>query len=149
MSTSKINEIACEIESLSGGRAHIVEQEVAAKLLHRVAQMHIKDVSTRYWWSSLKARPSESHYGESISFWSDAMEGILSGVSGNDVFVAITDDDDGPWPVVSVDKSCLCRLLKELPFFEYFFFDASCELVVFDTHLNALVASKCHGAAMP
>ena len=103
--------------------------------------MHVEDVSVVHWWSSLKSRHCAIEYGHDAAAWSHALESQMSKMEGREVFVAITDDEVGPWPIVSIEKSCLAALLSELPFFEYFFFEANCDRIVFDTHHNTIVVS--------
>ncbi len=139
-----VNEIASKLVALGAGSARLIAPNAANDLLHQVASMHVFDACARYWWSSLKHQAETTEYGSDTDVWRHAFDEHVQkmGGEGGGVFLAITDDEDRPWPVIVVPKDRLIHLLLELPFFEYFVFEKSCDRVVFDTHHNTLVASR-------
>jgi len=61
---------------------------------------------------------------------------------GDPVFLAITDDEPLPWPVLRVELGKdLIDILSGMHFFEYFVFSENCSKVFFDTHENVLICS--------
>ena len=57
--------------------------------------------------------------------------------SGN-VYLIVTDDEYGPWPVFQGCRVDIMRLIYEQRFFEYILSDEELKWAVFDTHHNRL-----------
>lgn len=135
-----VNAIANEIRELVHG-ASIVEPVMAQSLLRRVAEIHGVDGATYHWWKGL----SDAHrlfYGDALDDWSREIRDLLCNVRQKGVYLAVTDDEPPPWPVLWInDPSCIVELLEKMHFFEYFVFSPDCSRVFFDTHDNVLVSS--------
>lgn len=139
-STPSALSIARSFKELSGD-VQMVDESLAASLLDRVAKLHIADPNARYWWEGL--RDSQSFpYGSDAQAWSVKLAELLGDMEGDDVYLAIADDEDQPWPVIKTRKRELIELISELPFFEYFVFSDGCAKVVFDTHHNILIVTN-------
>jgi hypothetical protein len=141
MSTDTIDEIAANLVKLANGSARLVEQSVAVNLLEQLAAAHVEDSQALHWWASLRLSASIVDYGDDSSVWASTLESVLNGLAGDEVYLAVTDDEFGPWPILAVEKNQLVRLLGELSFFEYFVFQKDGRQVMFDTHHNRLVVS--------
>lgn len=144
MMRATVNGIASKLLVIGAGSARLVAADAANDLLDKVARIHVSDACTRYWWSSLKHQAEATEYGSDTASWRHAFDRHVQKMGGeeDELLLAITDDEDRPWPVIAVAKDRLLNLLLELPFFEYFVFEKSCNHVVFDTHHNTLVASR-------
>ncbi len=67
---------------------------------------------------------------------------MLFAEMGNPVFLAVTDDDPLPWPVLrAAQGEHLIDALSDMQFFEYFVFSENCSKVLFDKHENVLMCS--------
>jgi len=80
-------------------------------------------------------------YSTSGNGWREQIAVFLADM-GDPVFLAITDDEPPPWPVLRIEHgSEVATLLSEMHFFEYFVFSQDCARVFFDTHDNVLISS--------
>lgn len=130
--------IAHELCSLNPGIS-LVSEEVALSLLSRLAAVHGMESSGTWWWASLANAESRS-YGDDAGAWKAALGSVLASMGAGTVYIAVTDDQAGPWPVLScADASTIVGTVGQMHFFEYFVFSSDCSRVCFDTHANTLV----------
>lgn len=132
------NFIAEQLCRLIGG-ASVLPDADAEQLLGELAEAHGIDTRTIWWWQSVPNRRT-TVYGSSIALWQGQLRRLLVESAPGKVFIAITDDDASPWPIVTVeDGASLIHALGELQFFEYFVFASDLSWIFFDTHDNAII----------
>lgn len=146
MSNDEAAESSSALLALERSGARIVSPVLARRLLGELARLHVTDSSSLYWWSSLRNKPVVFGYGDDTAQWRSVLNALVQGFESEELLVAVTDDSDGAWPVVTMPKHSLVEIISDLPFFEYFVFEQDCRRVVFDTHHNSLVES-CAGIA--
>ncbi|WP_313347362.1 hypothetical protein [Stenotrophomonas sp.] len=121
--------------------ATLVEALEAQSLLRKVAGIHGADWVAYRWWEYLSVSSSLA-YGQDLEVWKQGITDLLDGMGQGAVYVAVTDDEGAPWPVVRIEEpACIVGVLQDMQFFEYFVFSVDCSRIFFDTHHNALVAS--------
>jgi hypothetical protein len=107
----------------------------AADLLTSLGTYHVAKPDEAWWWSNLKDEREVIPYGDDDGL--QQMARILPRETA--VFLAITDDEAPPWPVLSGKVADLLAVLRELSFCEYFLFDIDGTWIAFDTHHDELV----------
>lgn len=55
------------------------------------------------------------------------------------VYLAITDDEFYPWPIIKFCSRDIVSILESQQYFEFFIFDGSMNRILFDTHDNQLI----------
>lgn len=132
---STIVEQLCRL--ISG--ASVLPDADGERLLGRLAEIHGIDARAIWWWRSVPdARVTV--YGSSVDLWQAHLRRLLIESAPGRVFIAITDDEAPPWPVVAVENGArLIAALGELQFFEYFVFTSDLSRIFFDTHENAII----------
>ena len=136
---SSLMEIAEEICLLGHASVSIVPN--SDRLLGRLAQINRIEAARTNWWESLSGAIS-CPYGGSCGSWKERIAVLLAEM-GDPVFLAITDDEPLPWPVLRVELGKdLIDILSGMHFFEYFVFSENCSKIFFDTHENVLICSQ-------
>lgn len=133
MAYKLIGEIAAALRDIPSGQ--MVPAEEAHALITSMAGKYGIDLDTLFPWEKLEGIVYP--YGDP-SGWGLLLSSML-GVFSGDVWLAVTDEQHYPWPVVKLPAGEVQHLLLELPYFEYFVFDDAMERVVFDTHHNSLI----------
>ncbi len=140
MSTKDNGAMAAVKQICSLGYGNVSVASDADVLLRRLVEMHGIDSTRIYWWESLETSRFVP-YSTSGDSWREQIAAFLADM-GDPVFLAITDDEPPPWPVLRIERgSEVAALLSEMHFFEYFVFSQDCARVVFDTHDNVLISS--------
>lgn len=129
-----------EITRLNGGGP--IPAEIAKSLLADIAMRHVNDASSIYWWSSLKGKAQVIEYDGGTSGIA-LVSSILTDIGDDSVYLIVTDDEPSPWSVFKVVREDLMEVLSELPFFEYFVSTMDCSFLLFDTHENNIIVSRC------
>lgn len=116
--------------------ARLIETEEAETLRNRVAQRFGLPAAGHWWWEHLPSPVKSVGYGGR-----DGLEVILGALPAKtkEVFLFLTGDDAPPWECVQGTPDSTIRLLRELPFMEFFFVDESLEWILFDTHHNSVI----------
>jgi len=70
--------------------------------------------------------------------WEKLLVSLLGPFAEN-VYVAISDNEFFPWPVLICNKKSLVAFLNSQPYFEFFVFDTRMKKVLFDAHHNELI----------
>ncbi len=139
--TVGVPELVEQLCSLDAGIQEVAANE-AVQLLQSVARAHDLDADSCRWWGSLKnARtfPYQSDFSE----WKERLSSLLQEMGADGFYLAVTDDEPPPWPVVSVQPHVrLPDLIGEMQYFEYFVFSKDFAGIVFDAHTNELFASS-------
>lgn len=126
----------------SSPQVSLVDPATASELLASLAELHVTDPASVYWWTSLRCAET-FFYGNDATAWGSTFSQKMAEMDGASVFVAITDDEPAPWPVLRIgNKSFLAELVQGLPFFEYMVFQEDGRRLLFDTHDNALIFSS-------
>ncbi|WP_145985405.1 hypothetical protein [Marilutibacter maris] len=119
---------------------HVLSQDEADSVLFRVSSRHVSDASKVYWWSSIKTNYESLCYGDSVSGLS-CVAASVGAMSGDWVYLVITDDDPYPWSVYEIKKADVIDFISDIPLCEYFVSDLNSDCVVFDTHDNEIYIS--------
>lgn len=127
--TEVLEEVAAfeSIVQLTCEEAQIVKEQIAGR--------YVQDHNKLWFWESLKGQASRITYdGE------DGLALISKAILGNPtLYIALTDDEFPPWPVLKGNKNDILGLISELRFFEYFLTIPPFEWVIFDNHHNQLI----------
>lgn len=133
--------IARQMTALSP-QVSLIDSETANGLLASVAELHVNDPASVHWWTSLR-NADTFFYGNDGTAWARMITQKASEMDGTSLFVSITDDEPGPWPVLRIEnKFHLVELIKSLHFFEYMAFQEDARRLLFDTHANTIVSSS-------
>ncbi len=141
MNSSDASSIVDQLVAVSSTVSEIPREE-AIRLLDRVATIHGVDEQSRYWWQSACAT-ERIDYGQSIEKWKEELIRILDSMGEGAVYLAVTDDESFPWPVLLISSpTSLVDILAEVSYFEYFIFSMDCSSLMFDTSHNMLLVSN-------
>lgn len=111
-------------------------QDAADVFVDGLAEAHVVDRETIWWWTSLKVEPTCKLYSDS-----DGLVHLAELIGERtDVRLVVTDDEAPPWPVYSGDASQILEMIGECHFFELILAAPDYSWLVFDTHHNELVS---------
>lgn len=117
------------------GGVYELPGDEAETFCQRLASRYVGDRKQRWWWATLAQPSCVLRYGDR-----DGLAMLYNLLASKPViYLGVTDDEEGPWPVIVGDSRTICALLREVRFFEYFVADPDFNWVVFDTHHNELV----------
>lgn len=112
-----------------------IEKGDAKKYLNSLEKKFIKDPKKLLWWCSLKNEGTIINYEDRNAF--DLLQDFVD--NEQKYFLAITDEEYGPWNIFYGKVSDFIEVIKEQSFFEYFIFDTDLTGIIFDTHHNEFV----------
>jgi RHS repeat-associated protein len=118
-------------------QVQLVPESDANVLIDRVAAKEVSDPDQTWWWSALRGAHATLPYGDQHGLEQVAH---IAPVDAS-AYLAITDDEPRPWPLLSGTVADLLAVLNGLRFCEYFIFDRAITWIVFDTHHNSLVVT--------
>jgi hypothetical protein len=116
---------------------HFVSDEKAEQLITDLAAKFSFDLTKLFIWAN-KDLHNFYEYGEDQEKWKTIIHD-LSKRFDEEIFLCITNEEFYPWKIIKGRKEVIVEWLPELPWFEYFIFDATLQYVVFDTHDNFFV----------
>ena len=116
---------------------YFVSDEKAEQLITDLAAKFSFDLSKLFIWAN-KDLHNFYEYGEDQEKWKTIIHD-LSKRFDEEIFLCITNEEFYPWKIIKGKKKIIVEWLPELPWFEYFIFDATLQYVVFDTHDNFFV----------
>jgi len=116
---------------------YFVPDERATQLITDLTAKFSFDLTKLFIWAK-KDLHNFYEYGDDREKW-ETIIGDLSNRFDEEIFLCITNEEFYPWKIIKGKKSVIIGLLTELPWFEYFIFDATLQYVVFDTHDNFFV----------
>lgn len=135
--------MAIDPELLSSVRAHaatyhlrLLLDEEADEFLKRISDRFGFDASRTWWWEG--AVGTESPYEDPANAV-DKLGDVLRAAPDAKFYLAVTDDEPAPWPVIYGGWKELSKIIREERLFEFFIFDETMDRVVFDTHMTRLV----------
>lgn len=138
---SDVSLIAKQMTALSS-QVSLLDSQSAERILADLAELHVEDPTLVHWWEALR-NAETLYYGSDSAAWKAILIQKILQMEGECLFVAVTDDVGGPWPVLRVEnKLILPQLIESLQFFEYMAFQEDRRSVLFDTHGNTIVSSS-------
>lgn len=138
--TAGAQAIAEELCALDAG-VRLLGAYEAMQLLRSLSSAHGLDAESHHWWRTLSNARSFS-YGNDVSEWRSRLASLLAELGPNGFYVATTDDEPPPWPVLNVRAGVsLPDIIGEMQYLEYFVFSEDLSRIIFDTHHNVLIAS--------
>ncbi len=129
-------ELLIEMRSCLEGLRTVTEfdQAQSIEIVDRIASVFVSDRTRLWWWESLAVEFLQINYGDS-----DGLAILSEGIENSDsVYLIVTDDENGPWPVFHGAPSDILSLIYAQRFFEYILSDFELRWAVFDTHHNCL-----------
>lgn len=122
----------------------LIDSQAAEEILAAAGKFHTENSESVHWWTALRSAET-IHYGDDVAAWENILSQKIGEMDGNSLFVAITDDEQGPWPVLRLaDKLILVELIQSLHYFEYMAFQEDGRRLLFDTHHNTIVFFSAH-----
>jgi len=133
MASNLIDDISTVLQTIPSGR--ILSSEEAQSFVTAVAGRYGIDLDSYFPWDKMEGivYPYDDPSG-----WGLLLSSMLNVFPG-DIYLVVTDEQHYPWPVIVMPAADVQDMLLELPYFEYFVFDAAMEEVVFDTHHDSLI----------
>lgn len=122
----------------------LIDSHAAEEILAAAGKIHTEDSESVHGWAALRSAET-IHYGHDLAAWGNIVSQKIGKMDGESLCIAITDDEQGPWPVLRLaNKFILVELIQSLHFFEYMAFQEDGRQLLFDTHHNTIVFSPAH-----
>lgn len=118
--------------------ASFIEPEEANRMIKGLFRIFNLDVNQLFVWEDFKGHIVFNKYGDKSKIWNASLDKFIFDFQ-NDIFVAVTNEEYYPWPILSCKKADIVSILNEQSYFEYFIFDSKMDKIIFDTHHNTLM----------
>jgi len=121
-----------------GINASFIKQEESDRLVERLFAIFDLDINQLFVWENFKGHIVYNEYQDKNEIWNSCVGKLIFDFR-NDIFVAVTNEEYYPWPILSCKKTDIISIISEQSYFEYFIFDSEMNKIVFDTHHNILM----------
>jgi hypothetical protein len=119
------------------GRIRFLPARTADALVKSLSETFVSNVAAQWWWESLRVRSKHFSYGseDGISILLDLVK------DENSVVLVVTEDAHAPLALYEGEPEAIVEVIRQCRFFEYALAAPDASWIVFDTHMNQLIAA--------
>lgn len=126
-----------EVAAVQVARVKCLPVGTADAFVRSLSDTFVSNAAAQWWWESLRVPSKHFRYGsgDGISIMLELIKAEKS------VVLVVTEDTHPPLALYEGEPGAIVELIRECRFFEYALAAPDASWIVFDTHMNELIAA--------